>query len=231
MENQLKMPILLRYWLTRVGEHLSCTQIRALNVTAKYLEIGRKMGGLGLRLEPRFDTREQMFDLVGLEIGDRKVLYLEFGVFEGASMRYWSKILRNPESKLHGFDSFEGLPDNWTDAMEKGYFSTNGTIPVIDDPRVRFFKGWFEQTLPLYQVPAHGVLVVNFDADLYSSTKCIFDHFSRYIVPGTYLYFDEFSDIQHEFRAFMEFSALTSRKFVVRGATKGLLSVLFQCTA
>ncbi len=226
-----KMTLPIRYWLTRVGEHLSANQIHALKAAAKYLEIGCRMGQFGHRLRPRFKTRVELFDLVGREVGDRRVLYLEFGVFEGASIRYWSKILHHPESKLHGFDSFEGLPEAWGDTMTKGHFSTAGAIPVIDDPRVKFFKGWFSQTLPEYRVPAHEVLVMNLDADLYSSTKCVLEHFSSYIVPGTYMYFDEYCDLEHEFRAFMEFSASTSRKFVVRGATEGFFSVLFQCVA
>ena len=45
------------------------------------------------------------------EVQDQRVLYLEFGVFRGRTIRYWSRKLRHPETRLHGFDSFEGLPD------------------------------------------------------------------------------------------------------------------------
>jgi hypothetical protein len=220
-----------RYWLTRAGGYLAPNQIHAVNATAKYLEIGQQLRKFGIRVGPTFDTREKLFDLAGREVANRDVLYMEFGVYQGATVRYWSKLLRNPDSKLHGFDSFEGLPEVWTDAAGRGHFSTNGTIPTVDDPRVKFFKGWFDQTLPAYQVPDHEVLVLNFDADLYSSTKCALDRMSNYIVPGTYLYFDEFSDLQHEFRAFVEFCSSSSRRFVVRGATTSMLCVLFQCVA
>lgn len=75
-------------------------------------------------------------------------------------MRQWSKLLRNPASTLHGFDSFLGLPHDWTlEGHERGYFSTEGQVPEIDDPRVRFFVGWFEETLPQYEWPEHEVLV------------------------------------------------------------------------
>lgn len=225
------MPIPFRYWLTRAGGYLAPNQIHAVNATAKYLEIGQQLRKFGIRVGPTFDTREKLFDLAGREAANRDVLYLEFGVYQGTTIRYWSKLLRNPASKLHGFDSFEGLPEVWTDAAGRGHFSTNGTIPTVDDPRVKFFKGWFDQTLPAYQVPDHEALVLNFDADLYSSTKCALDRMSNYIVPGTYLYFDEFSDLQHEFRAFVEFCSSSSRRFVVRGATTSMLCVLFQCVA
>jgi hypothetical protein len=170
-----------------------------------------------------------LFDTVAQEVGDREVLYMEFGVYQGESMRYWSKILRNPGSKLHGFDSFEGLPEAWKDTKPKGHFSTNGAIPVIDDSRVEFFKGWFDQSLAKYQVPRHEVLVLNFDADLYSSTIFPLRHMQSFIVPGTWLYFDEFSWPDDELRAFIEFSTSSNLKFVLRGATKAYEQTLFQC--
>lgn len=220
-----------RYWLTRIGGYMGRNQVHVLSATAKYLEIGQRMRQFEFEAGSTFTTREELFDLVGREVANRDVLYLEFGVYQGASMRYWSKMLSHPASELHGFDSFEGLPEAWTEMEGSGHFSTNGAMPTVEDRRVKFFKGWFHQTLPVYQVPKHEVLVLNFDADLYSSTKYVLDHMSEYIVPGTYLYFDEFSDLQHEFRAFMEFCSSSDRKFVVRGTTGSMLYVLFQCVA
>jgi len=90
----------------------------------------------------------------------------------------------------------------------------DGNVPVIDDPRVRFFKGWFGCTLPQYQLPEHETMFVNCDADLHSSTKTILDYIGPYIRPGDYLYFDEFHHSNHERRAFEEF--LESSGFRVR---------------
>ena len=64
------------------------------------------------------------------------VLYLEFGVFEGASMRRWSTALKNPASLLHGFDSFEGLPEDFDFKYPKGHFDVGGSLPDIDDDRI-----------------------------------------------------------------------------------------------
>lgn len=223
------MALSFRYCLTRIGEYMTPAQIQNLSGAVKYLEIGRMMHKLGYRITPTVNKREQLFDLVGREIQHKQVLYLEFGVYEGAATRYWSKILKNPSSRLHGFDSFEGLPETWKNSAEKGHFSTNGSIPVIDDSRVQFFKGWFQETLPSYPVPEHEVLVLNLDADLYSSTIYVLDRFASLIVPGTYLYFDEINDPQHELRAFAEFSAACNRRFALRGVAKSLQHVLFQC--
>ena len=231
------MKLLFRYWLTRIGEWMNAGQVGNLKGTLRYIELGSLLRELGYRVEtigPLAPSREALYELIAREVGGSDVLYMEFGVFEGYATRYWTKLLTSPKAKLDGFDSFEGLPEAWVESKRvsgKGHFSTGGAIPVIDDPRVRFFKGWFDQTLATYDVPAHDVLVINFDADLYSSTKCVFDKMSPYIKPGTWLYFDEFNDPQHELRAFIEFREASPYKFKLRGATALLRQAVFQCVA
>jgi hypothetical protein len=220
-----------KYLLTRLGSRFSPKSIYNLNAVVNYLETGRWMRANHYEVRHRVQRAKQLFDMVGKQVAERQVLYLEFGVYRGDTMRYWSKLLRNPNSKLHGFDSFEGLPENWITTRPKGFFSTDGAIPQIDDVRVQFFKGWFEHTLPKYVCPAHDVLVMNFDADLYSSTSFVLNEFHASIVPGTYLYFDEFNHQFHELRAFDEFIKKTGMKFSLLGATRTLEKVLFQRTS
>ena len=43
----------------------------------------------------------------------RALQFLELGVFEGESIERWATINSDPESRFHGFDSFEGLPEDW----------------------------------------------------------------------------------------------------------------------
>src|SRR5579863_158783 len=229
------MPHFFRYCLTRMGVLMGPGQIGNLKGSLRYLELGSLLRQIGYPVETVGKwaaRREDLWDLVGAEVGEREVLYMEFGVFEGYATGHWSKLLTNPRSKIHGFDSFEGLPEAWVESkrvMDKGHFSTGGAIPQIDDPRVQFFKGWFDQTLATYDVPEHDVLIINFDADLYSSTKCVFDKMGPHIKPGSYLYFDEFNDPQHELKAFMEFRAASRYRFVLRGATPLLRQVVFEC--
>src|ERR1035441_7559888 len=118
-------------------------------------------------------SRQEVFEVVAREVRGRRVLYLEFGVWEGASMRMWSQLLAGETASLHGFDSFEGLPEDWHSQHPTGTFSTAGAVPNIDDPRIRFFPGRFENTLVHYEPPPHDVTIMNLDADLYSSTKCV----------------------------------------------------------
>jgi hypothetical protein len=217
-----------KYLLTRVGEWTNEKTIYNLNAAINYLEVGRWMRAHGYPVKKRFTRREQLFDLIGSEVGDKVVLYMEFGVHRAEATRYWSKVLRNPSSELHGFDSFEGLPEDWNILSRKGYLSVDGEIPVVDDPRVHFFKGWFDQTLPKHTLPQHEVLVLNLDADLYSSTIFVLNALKDRIVPGTYIYFDEINDRMHELLAFDEFIRKTKMSFSLLGVTRILKCALFR---
>lgn len=105
---------------------------------------------------------------------DRPILFLEFGVWKGTSLSRWTKINTHPDSRFVGFDSFEGLPQQWRN-RPAGYFCTGGQTPDLDDPRVSFVKGWFNQSLPgwldehLPQQPAGVTPIVHIDSDLHSS--------------------------------------------------------------
>lgn len=131
---------------------------------------------------------------------------------------------------MHGFDSFEGLPEAW-ESLKKGRFDTGGSIPKIDDPRVTFFKGWFSDTLPKYVLPSHDVLFVTLDADLYSSTKTVLDFIRPHVSVGTYFYFDEFYSRDHELRAFDEFLSTTQYRFSLVATDPSMSRVLFRCVS
>jgi hypothetical protein len=134
-------------------------------------------------------------------------LYCEFGVFKGESVNF---IASKTPHVVHGFDSFEGLPEGWRDGFEKGTFQMDGLPKVRDN--VRLVKGWFNESIPGWRKANPGPLAfAHMDADLYSSTKCVLDLLADRIVPGTVLQFDEFFNYpgwqEGEFKAFMEFVA------------------------
>jgi O-methyltransferase len=215
--------------LTRLGAVLGSRTIYNLNGCFNYMYVGwwfrSRVLDLGTVVRSRFD----LFDLIAREVGDRAVLYLEFGVAAGNSMRYWSGLLRSPKAHLHGFDSFVGLPQDWSlEGHGVGAFSTGGAVPQIDDERVRFFTGLFNETLPTYQWPEHDVLVAMLDADLYSSTATALSFVASRLRPGSYLYFDQFHHRCDELRAFSEFLEENPMELRVVGTTRELTSVAFQ---
>jgi Macrocin-O-methyltransferase (TylF) len=223
------LKLALKVGLTRLGAVCSAGMVYGLNGTFNYLHVGWWLRAHGFEAGVRVASRYELFDLIALEIGERDVLYLEFGVHTGTSIRYWAHLLRSPRSRLHGFDSFAGLPHDWSlEGHGRGYFSTGGAVPEIDDSRIEFFPGWFEETLPNYVWPEHDVLVVMMDADLYSSTATALSFVRERLRPGSYLYFDQFHHRCDELRAFAELLDEHDMRFRLVGAGRELSNVLFQ---
>ena len=222
---------LKRQLCLNVGSHLPAWLVGDCLAVAETFEMGRWLRTAGYAPRTHAPNRDELFEAVGRQIENRVVLYLEFGVWKGASMQAWSTLLKNPESNLHGFDSFVGLPEDWLPGIQKGHFSTGGRCPALDDPRVRFFKGWFHETLPRYVLPLHDVLVVNIDSDLYLPARYVLDFLAPHFRPGDFVYFDEFHIPHDEVRAFREFVRNTGLVFSLIGATQGCSGAVFKCEA
>jgi O-methyltransferase len=143
--------------------------------------------------------------------------YLEFGVFQGDSIRQWVSLNQNPESRFFGFDSFEGLPENWRGAQGQGHFHVGGVAPQIPDSRVQFVKGWFEDTIPKFAKDfcTKNRLLLHLDADLYGSSMIPLVHFTRFMSKGTLLIFDEFYDRDHEFKALQDWQKIFRKQFQI----------------
>jgi O-methyltransferase len=165
---------------------------------------------------PAFDTREAMWDFLAARSPGR-IDYLEFGVHEGHSILHWAQRNRDPDSRFFGFDTFTGLPEDWSSTYPRGHFDTGGRLPATDDPRVRFVKGLFQDTLPEFVAgfAPRGRLIVHNDSDLYSSTLFCLTTLDRFQTPGAIVIFDEFGDVMHEFRALQDYLASYRRKFKV----------------
>lgn len=217
--------------LTRVGARLQPGHVHSLNAAVNYLEVGRWLSAHGFSSEPRYPKRAQLHSAIGAAIAAKHVLYMEFGVFGGASLRQWLTLLNNPATTLHGFDSFEGLPEDWDALRKKGTFDQGGRMPKFDDKRVSLHKGWFNETLPGFQLPPHEQLVIHIDADLYSSTDYVLKSLERQMPVGTILMFDEFCDRFHELLAFDQYLTRTGHQYRFLGATENLEQVVFQRTA
>ena len=142
--------------------------------------------------------------------------YLEFGVFTGGTVRFIARRIGG--RVVHGFDSFEGLPEAWSGFnLGKGAFDLHGRLPRVPK-NVRLHRGWFEDSLPAWLAANPGtVAFVHVDCDLYSAARTVLALLADRIVPGTVIVFDEYFNFpnweQHEFKAFQEFAAEHSVKY------------------
>jgi O-methyltransferase len=167
---------------------------------------------------PEFAQRIDLYRHIAA-IAEGPIDYLEFGVWKGEATDAWRKLNTHPDSRFVGFDTFEGLPEDWEANHPKGTFSTNGTAPQIDDPRVAFVKGLFQDTLRGYlqATPLRNRLVVNIDCDLYSATLFVLGTLDKFFAPGTVIIFDDFYSMNHETKAFIDYDKSFGRTWKALG--------------
>ncbi|MFZ0832676.1 MAG: class I SAM-dependent methyltransferase [Mycobacterium sp.] len=145
---------------------------------------------------------------------------LEFGVATGTTLAIIADTVAGDRA-VFGFDSFEGLPETWRTGFETGEFAQQ---PPRDIPGATLVTGLFEDSLPAF-LAEHDepVAFAHLDADLYSSTKTVLDLLGDRLAPDAVLLFDEFFNYpgwqRHEYKAFQEFLARTSRTFEYLGYT------------
>ncbi|BAI75710.1 hypothetical protein AZL_c04170 (plasmid) [Azospirillum sp. B510] len=133
-------------------------------------------------------------------------LVLEFGVRRGTSLNHIAEVAGQ---EVHGFDSFEGLPEGWVNSP-RGVLTTGSQLPPVRD-NARLHVGWFEDSLPPFLAThPEPVRFVNVDSDIYASARTVLTALADRIRPGTVIVFDEYignlSWRDDEYRAFQEFS-------------------------
>lgn len=148
-------------------------------------------------------------------------LYCEFGVYKGETINF---IASKIPHTVHGFDSFEGLPEDWRAGFEAGAFAT--PLPEVR-ANVKLHKGWFDKSVPVWAKEHQGPLAfAHLDADLYSSTKTVLDILVDRVVAGTVLQFDEYFNYpgwkEGEYKAFQEFVAERGVRFEYIGYVGGV---------
>lgn len=186
---------LISYYLSEAK-----TNIYTKTVEDIMIEESKKTAAHELLTNPMFansrsiKTLEEHFKIATDNITVKDGFIMEFGVFQGRSINMISGY--KPNSAVYGFDSFEGLPDDWgATVYEKGHFKVDN-LPEVN-PNVTLVKGWYDQTLPKFveehkaEFEKNKVALIHIDCDMYSSTKTVFDCLKPYIVPGTVIIFDE----------------------------------------
>ncbi len=178
-----------------------------------------------------YKNRFQLHDKLLSELKDKPIFYYEFGVAGGDMIRKWSMTNKVDASRFIGFDSFEGLPESW-EGKKEGHFNQEGNFPDIDDRRVRFVKGWFQDSVynALLSCDFDEQCVYHLDADLFSSTLYVLFQIFPKLKTNDILIFDEFSSHNHEFEAFEIFKTCTNNKwqFEFIGAVNNYRQVAFR---
>ena len=174
--------------------------------------------------------RYKLYDYIVKKEGldTQPVDYLEFGVSQGHSFRWWAKTNNHPDSKFYGFDTFEGLPEQWG-TYGKGEMAA--AIPDLDDNRCSFIKGLFQDTLVEF-LEKHPVRdrrkIVHLDADLFSATLFVLTTLARDLKAGDILLFDEFNVPNHEWMAYRIFMESFYVKTELLGAVNNYYQVAFK---
>jgi hypothetical protein len=133
--------------------------------------------------------------------------YMEFGVAQGESFRWFIKQNDQEGSRFYGFDTFTGLPEDFG-PYKKGTFNNQSSPPDVADSRAKFYQGLFQQTVPgfLLELDKQKRNVIMMDADLYSATMYVLTKLSPFLKKGDIIFFDEFSVPTHEFKAYLDFT-------------------------
>ena len=163
---------------------------------------------------------------------DSDYFYIEFGVYSGTSINFFSKKLNN--KKIYGFDSFEGLKEDWVGtSVPKGTFNLKKKIPQLENNVVPV-TGWIQDTLPIFLKEKNPKInFVHMDVDTYESSKFVLESIKPNLVKGSVILFDElynfegwdvgeykalkevFNDDEYKFLAFSKDSAQAIIKILI----------------
>jgi len=157
--------------------------------------------------------------------------FVECGVAAGGQLAAMAQAMKR-EKKLrtiHAFDSFDGIPHAGPkDDQQPGlnYFPMERDLPLRDrlvstqiakcdlascqslwktwnlDTEIKWYPGWFQDTLPGIQMPP--IAFLRLDGDLYESTECCLRNLYDFVSPGGLVFIDDYG-LGGCFRAVHEF--------------------------
>ena len=142
--------------------------------------------------------------------------YLEFGVFSGSSINFFSNKINK---KIYGFDSFEGLKEDWLGTtVIKGTFDLKKKIPKLNSNVVPI-SGWIQDTLPIFiEEKKPKINFVHMDVDTYETTKFVLERIKPHLIKGAIILFDELYNFEGwdvgEYKALTEVFDEKDYKFI-----------------
>ena len=152
---------------------------------------------------------------------DSENIFLEFGVYTGGSINLFSKQLKAINANICGFDTFEGLTEDWLTHVffPKGSLSLNNKLPKVEK-NVQLIKGKIQDTLDFFlnENSKKKVVFAHMDMDTYASTKYALSKIKPFLQKGSVILFDEFYGYpnwqQEEYKAFTEVFNENEYKFI-----------------
>jgi hypothetical protein len=176
-----------------------------------------------------FRHREELWSFAVSQLENPEPTLLEFGVFEGHSLNYLGKLL--PKAQIYGFDSFEGLQENWTGTnLVKGSLDLEGKMPSVPK-NTTLVKGWFEETLPVWLTTVSNdyIDLLHIDSDTYTPASYVLNSLNHKLRSGTIVVFDEYFGYpgwkSHEFRAWQEFVNRFSVSYLYIGVAEQSVAI------
>jgi hypothetical protein len=146
--------------------------------------------------------------------------FVECGVWRGGSAGLMGLALqrfdKSSTRNLHLFDSFEGLPqpsinDGAIAAEYSGGVNSGELVSVFEcvaglsdvqhfifkqlnltENRMRFHKGWFQDTLPNLGDKPENIALLRLDGDWYESTKVCLEHLYDRVPKGGIIILDDY---------------------------------------
>lgn len=134
---------------------------------------------------------------------------IECGVWRGGMIAGMADVL-GANREYYLFDSFEGLPDAkeidgegalaWQADKESSNYHDNCTAEIewaqkamnkSKATNVTFLKGWFEDTIPQFQLK-EPIAVLRLDGDWYDSTMVCLEHLFPLVIPGGLIILDDY---------------------------------------
>ena len=129
---------------------------------------------------------------------EQNLCYLEFGVFNGTSINFFSNFVH----EIYGFDSFEGLNEDWIGNLgfSKGHFDLKNKLPKVN-ANVNLIQGKVQDTLDNF-IEAKIILnnlkinFIHMDLDTYESSLFVLKKIKPYLVKNSIILFDQLHNFE-----------------------------------
>jgi hypothetical protein len=151
-------------------------------------------------------------------------LFLEFGVYKGASINQFANILAKKNVTIFGFDSFKGITEDWLGTNKlQGHYSNLGNIPQVEK-NVKLIVGDIYLTLEKFinENMSKKISFVHIDTDTYKVCKYILEKLKPIFYKNAVIVFDELHNFSAwdigEYKALNEVFNEAEYKYIAFGS-------------